>query len=164
VVDIDAAFEEYFRYVYLYMRKLTHDEALAEEITSEAFFKALAAIDRFKGDCDIRVWLCQIAKNCYFSHLKKAHKEGPIESIDDIRSDHLVPNPADMLIEKESVGEIHKILHRLNEPYKEVFMLRVFGELSFGQIGELFNKTANWACVTYHRARKMIQERLEDKR
>lgn len=66
--DIEAAFEEHFRYVYLYILKLSRDEALAEEITSESFLKALSSIDSFKGDCDIRVWLCQIAKNCYFTH------------------------------------------------------------------------------------------------
>lgn len=65
--DIEAAFEEHFRYVYLYILKLSRDEALAEEITSESFLKALSSIDSFKGDCDIRVWLCQIAKNCYFT-------------------------------------------------------------------------------------------------
>lgn len=70
--DIEAAFEEHFRYVYLYILKLSRDEALAEEITSESFLKALSSIDSFKGDCDIRVWLCQIAKNCYFTHRKSS--------------------------------------------------------------------------------------------
>ena len=73
--DIEAAFEEHFRYVYLYILKLSRDEALAEEITSESFLKALSSIDSFKGDCDIRVWLCQIAKNCYFTHRKKFQRE-----------------------------------------------------------------------------------------
>ena len=71
MIDIEAAFEEHFSYVYLYIRKLSHNEAIAEEITSETFFKALSAIDSFREDCDIRVWLCQIAKNCYFTHVKK---------------------------------------------------------------------------------------------
>lgn len=164
MIDIDATFEEYFRYVFLYIRKLSHNEPLAEEITSEAFFKGLLAIDRFKGDCDIRVWLCEIAKNCYYSHLKKTQKESPIKDVDNIASNHFQPDPIDVLIEKENVKEIHRILHELNEPYKEVFMLRTFGELSFKQIGELFEKTPNWACVTYHRARKMIQERMENKK
>ncbi|MBQ3120400.1 MAG: sigma-70 family RNA polymerase sigma factor, partial [Peptococcaceae bacterium] len=44
---------------------------------------------------------------------------------------------------------------------KEVFMWRVFAELSFKQIGQIFGKSENWACVTYHRARNKIKERLE---
>lgn len=52
--------------------------------------------------------------------------------------------------------EIYQALHRLRDPYKEVFSLRVFGELSFREIGGLFEKSEHWACVTYHRARQMI--------
>lgn len=161
MIEFDATFDEYFKYVFMYIRKLSRDESLAEEITSEAFFKALSAIDSFKGDCDIRVWLCRIAKNCYFSHLKKSKKEVPAENITEISVENiLVEDPAEQLIEREDVFAIHKALHRLNEPYKEVFMLRIFGELSFSQIGELFGKTANWACVTYHRAKKRICEEM----
>ena len=54
------------------------------------------------------------------------------------------------------------ILHGLDEPYKEVFQLRVFGELSFAQIGRIFGKSENWARVTYHRAKLKIQERMEE--
>lgn len=57
--------------------------------------------------------------------------------------------------------QIHRILHRMEEPYKEVFQLRVFGELSFQKIGRIFEKTETWARVTYHRARLKIQERME---
>ena len=64
--------------------------------------------------------------------------------------------------EREEARLIRKILHDISDPYKEVFMWRVFGELSFKDIGDLYGKTDNWACVTYHRARKMIQNRLEE--
>ena len=67
----------------------------------------------------------------------------------------------DSIITKESAFEIHKILHKLEEPYKEVFSLRTFGELSFKQIGELFEKTESWARVTYYRAKVKIKEELE---
>ena len=162
MIDIEAAFEEHFSYVYLYIRKLSHDEVLAEEITSEAFFKALSSIDSFKGDCDIRVWLCQIAKNCYYTHRKKHQREHPLESPDISVPNCSIPEPMEAMLVKETIVEIQRALHELGEPYKEVFMWRALGELSFKQIGVLFNKTENWACVTYHRARKMIQKGMED--
>lgn len=62
------------------------------------------------------------------------------------------------MISAETSMRIHEVLHSLEEPYKEVFSLRTFGELSFKQIGSLFQKSENWACVTYHRARKKIKE------
>jgi RNA polymerase sigma-70 factor (ECF subfamily) len=67
----------------------------------------------------------------------------------------------DALAEEDSAYQLHVLLHELEEPYKEVFQLRVFGELSFRKIGQLFGKTENWARVTYHRARIKLQERME---
>lgn len=110
----------------------------------------------------MRVWLCQIAKNTYYSYLKKNRKE---LSIDESGLQNIA-DPDDCIDvqigEQEEARLIRIILHDMSDPYKEVFMWRVFGELSFKEIGELYEKTDNWACVTYHRARKMIQNRLEE--
>lgn len=161
-----TAFEDiyrtYFHDVYLYIRRLSGDELLSEEIVSEVFFKAMQAVDTFRGDCDIRVWLCQIAKNCYYTHLKK---QGRVEYIADLP---LAEMPSEektveeTFIRRDEAARIRRALHQVPEPYKEVFMWRVFAELSFRQIGQIFGKTENWACVTYHRAKAMIQNRMED--
>lgn len=142
----------------MHIRRLSNDEHIAEEITSETFFKAMNSIDSFRGDCDIRVWLCQIAKNCYYSYLKKA---GRIDSIEDIEIAEQGVSLEERLSQQGQAVQIQKILHDIPDPYKEVFMWRVFAELSFKQIGQIFGKSENWACVTYHRARNKIKERLE---
>ena len=142
--------------------QLSGNEHIAEEITSETFFKAINSVDRFRGDCDMRVWLCQIAKNTYYSYLKKNRKE---LSIDESGLQNIADRDdcIDVQIgEQEEARLIRIILHDMSDPYKEVFMWRVFGELSFKEIADLYGKTDNWACVTYHRARKMIQSRLEE--
>ena len=159
MTELESLYRVYFQDVYLYILSLSKDEHIAEDITSEAFIKAIKSIDTFKGDCDIRVWLCQIAKNCYYSYLRKNKKiiytdEEP-EHISEI-------NIEQSIVSKEDSIKIHEILHKLKEPYKEVFSLRIFSELSFREIGYLFGKSENWACVTYHRARKKIQEEMED--
>lgn len=162
MTDFEKLYNTYFNDVYLYIRRLSGDEHMAEEITSETFFKAMHSIESFRGDCDVRVWLCQIAKNCYYTHIKKA---GKLQETD---RDALqkIPDPAPRLVEqmirKEEVQRIQTVLHDISEPYKEVFMWRVFAQLSFKQIGSIFGKNENWACVTYHRARKMIKQRWEE--
>lgn len=161
-MEFDQIYSTYFKPVYLYVMQLSGSEHIAEEITSETFFKAINSIDSFRGDCDMRVWLCQIAKNTYFSYLKKNKK---VLSIDESDLQNVVDPDAciDVQIgEQEEARLIRKILHDMSDPYKEVFMWRVFGELSFKEIADLYGKTDNWACVTYHRARKMIQNRLEE--
>ena len=157
-MEFEEIYTTYFSDVYMYIRRLSRDEHLAEEITSETFFKAMNSIESFRGDCDIRVWLCQIAKNCYFTYLKKAKR---IDSIEDIETAEQSENFEERFFQKDAAMQIQKVLHDIPDPYKEVFMWRVFAEMSFKQIGQIFHKSENWACVTYHRARKMIKERLE---
>lgn len=161
-MDFEKIYDTYFNDVYLYVRKLSGNNSIAEEITSETFFKALSSIEKFRGECDLRVWLCQIAKNSYFSYLKK---NGRTTSLDDAELQELVDPDAliaEEIAKREDIQQAQKAVHTLPEPYREVFMWRVFADLSFKQIGELFHKTDNWACVTYHRARKMIKSRLEE--
>ena len=151
--DYEQIYTLYFQDVYRYVCALSRDANLAEEITQETFFKALKSLDSFRGQCRLYVWLCQIAKHTYLSHLKK-RKEPESE-------EPLSNSVEEMMLEKESAFQIHQALHNLSEPYKEVFSLRVLGELSFRQIGLLFGKSENWARVTYHRARLKIKEELE---
>lgn len=162
VMDFEQIYNTYFKSVYHYIRKLSGDEHVAEEITSETFLKAMKSIGDFRGECDMRVWICQIAKNTYNSYLKKSKR---IASVDETEVQSIVdPNAfiEEQIGIQDETQQIRKILHTIPEPYKEIFMWRVFGELSFKEIGDLYNKTDNWACVTYHRARKMIQSRLEE--
>ena len=157
--DMDAVYRQHAQTVFKYLMSLTHDADLAEELTQETFFKALKKVDDFRGDCDLRVWLCQISKNTYYDYLKKNKKYAP-ESQDEKEESF----PSDLLqnfSDKETALQVHKVLHRLSEPYKEVFSLRVFGELSFGTISSLFGKSESWARVTYHRACKKIREELD---
>lgn len=157
--DFEQIYRDYFREVELYLRAICKDPLLAEELTEQVFFQALKTLKTFRGDCDIRTWLCAIGRNCYLSHLRKSRSA---EDIDQIQ----VPDPRktleDRLVDKTQALAIHRVLHDLPEPYKEVFSLRVFGQLSFGDIGGIFGRTANWACVTYHRARQKIQEQMEE--
>lgn len=157
-MEFEEIYATYFSDVYMYIRRLSRDEHIAEEITSETFFKAISSIESFRGECDIRVWLCQIAKNCYFTYLKKAKR---IDSIEDIEIAEQSETFEERFFQKDAAMQIQKVLHDIPDPYKEVFMWRVFAEMSFKQIGQIFHKSENWACVTYHRARKMIKERLE---
>ncbi len=157
MTDFQEIYDMYFRDVYRYALSLCRDEALAEEVTQETFFKALENMDRFDGRSKISVWLCSIARNTYFSLCRKEKRlsgEIPAESFPADAS------PEQLLLTREEAFAVHRILHGMEEPYKEVFSLRTFGELSFRQIAQLFGKTESWARVTYHRARLKIKEEL----
>ncbi len=154
--DFDQIYGEYFSEVYKFTLTLCKNPTLAEEITQETFFKALKHIDSFNGSCKISTWLCKIAKNTFYSHAKRQNKQTDFSVTLDLSDESLEERFAD----KETAYAIHEVLHKLKEPYKEVFWLRTFGDLSFAQIGTLFNKTESWARVTYYRAKTLIKEEL----
>ena len=160
-MNIEELYRTYFDIVYRYIRSVSRDGSLAEEVTQETFFKALKKADQFRGDCDVRVWLCQIAKNTLYDHLKKQKRQllgdEKLEEVESADGELL----EEKLAQRSQAMEIHKVLHGLSEPYKEVFSLRTFGELNFREIGMLFGKSENWARVTYYRARVKIREELE---
>ena len=155
--DFEKIYSQYFDIVFRYVLSLCKDETLAEEITQEAFFKALKKIDSFRVDCKINVWLCQIAKHTYYSisENKKKYVDYSYERIPDTKSIEQT------IFNKEMAMQIYKILHKLEEPYKEVFWMRTFLELSFKEIAYLFEKTESWARVTYYRAKLKIKEAIK---
>ena len=167
-MDIEKLYREYFTPVYRYTLSLVHDPDMAEEITQETFFRALKKINDYRGEASLKVWLCQIARNLSFDTLKRQSKTTALTKHDDDESnDYELPagsesDPEEQLLRKQTAMKIHRILHDLKEPYKEVFQLRTFGDLSFAEIGELFGKSESWARVTYYRSRMMIKEELDE--
>ena len=161
MTGFEQIYRDYFQPVYRYIRRLSGDELLAEEITSETFFKALKAAGKFRGEGEMQAWLFRIARNCYFTHRKKARRQEPARPETLVRLAGAEESPEEQLARREDAARVRRLADGLPEPYREVLQLRVFGELSYKQIGELFGKTENWARVTYHRARLKIQERME---
>ncbi len=156
--SFDEIYQSYFDPVYRYVLSLTRETHIAEEITQETFFKALRSLDRFRGDSSIKSWLCAIAKNIWISEQRKK-KAGPLEEASALPDPGM--GPEESIVRQDESMRIHRLLHRLDEPYREVFTLRTLGQLSFRDIGELFGKSENWACVVYHRARARIKKEME---
>lgn len=158
--DFQEVYELFLKDVYGYSLYLTGDPHLAEELTQETFFKALRNFSKFKGTCKVNVWLFQIAKNTYYSQIKYQKRFTDSSSLPETESasETLEEN----MIRQENLLTLHKLLHKLADPYKEVFHLRTFAELSFIQIGHLFGKSESWARVTYYRARQQLQQQIKE--
>lgn len=158
-MDFERIYRLYFKDVFLYLRAMSASTDTAEEITQETFVKALRSIDSFDGSKDIRAWLFTIARNTYYTYCRRqsryADEELP-ENEPDIQ-----PDFTERFADEESAFQIHQFLHGMDEPYKEVFSLRVFGELPFEKIGAIFGKSSGWARVTFYRAKKQIIEYME---
>ena len=152
--DFEALFGEYSPVVYRFLLAKCGNPELAEELTAETFYQAYLHISSFRGDCQPQTWLCQIARNALIKEQKRRGRHMPLtegERAEDRLFEHLA--------DREQAIRIHKHLRKLREPYREVFMLRVLGELSYKEIAAVCEKTESWAKVTYYRAKdKLIAE------
>jgi RNA polymerase sigma-70 factor (ECF subfamily) len=159
VDDFEEIYTRYFTDVYYYARRLTGNNDAAEELTAETFLKALKAIDHYDERGNLRVWLCQIAKHTWYNQWRHKKREVPLG--EDFAHASGSVNFPQALEDSDTALRLHALLHRMEEPYKEVFYLRVFCEQSHAQIAALFGKSESWARVTYHRAKAKLLQELE---
>ena len=153
--DLDQIYRQHAQTVYKFLLAQCRDEHLAEELTQETFYQALRSCDRFDGSCKVSTWLCQIAKHLWYRELerRRKHAEPLVEDIPAVD-----PTAEEQLQSRETVVELFRRAHDLSAEAREVFLLRLAGELSFREIGEIFGRSENWARVTYYRAKQKVTE------
>ena len=155
--SMDTIYRDYANTVYRYLMSLTRDSDLAEELTQETFYQAIRTIDRYDESCKITTWLCSIAKNTLLSYRRKHPVCETIEERDQTGS-----SAEDQALAKLGHIDLLKHLHALDEPYREVLYLRIFGELSFKEIGEVLGKNENWARVTFYRGKEKLGKEVKN--
>lgn len=154
--DIEKIYDEYSQQVYKYLFCLSRNDQLAEELTQETFYIATINLEKFRGECKVYVWLCQIAKHLYYKELKKHKKivQVPLETVNNqyISQENVVENETIHKI------DIYKKIDSLDERTREIMYLRIIGDLRFKQIGELLQISENLARVTFYRGKLKIKE------
>lgn len=156
MLSIEELYKEHSKTVYHYLLSLTHDPNVSEELTQETFYQAIKSIKRFDGSCKILTWLCAIAKNSLLSYRRK---HPIVDPLDDLSVDS--SSPESEAVAKIGHLELLRQLHLLDPLMREVMYLRLFGELSFHEIGDILEKTENWARVTYYRGKEKLKKELE---
>ena len=157
MTDLDEVYSKFSGTVTSYLLRLCGNQQLAEELTQETFYQAVRCIGRFDGKSSISTWLCSIARHLYYDYLRKQKPTVPVTDT--------IPSPEDFtdrIENRDQAMHAHRVLHALEEPFREVFTLRTFCDLSHSQIAELFGKSESWSRVTYFRARQMLQKAIRE--
>ena len=160
--SFEQIYLQYYKPVYAYLMTLCQNEELAAELTQETFFRAVRSAGQFREGSDLRAWLYTIARNVFLDQARRKRNT-------EIQLPRELPDTAgvtltEALEDREEALRLHCLLHGLGEPYKEVFHLRVFGELPFGDIARVFGRTESWARVTFYRAKQKIIAGLEEEK
>lgn len=156
--DMEEIYKQHSNTVYKYLFCLTHSEDTSEELTQETFAIAVKEINKFKGNCKISVWLCQIAKHLWYKKLKKEKREKHI-SFDELNIELVEEKTTEEIICKQEENlKLFKNMQKLDTVSREIIYLRMFGNLNFIEIGEILGKTPNWARVNFYRAKEKMKE------
>lgn len=155
--SMDEIYQTYARTVYKYLLLKTYNEDIAEELTQETFYQAIKSINRYDGSCKLSTWLCAIAKNQLLAYQRKHPVEESIDDNEDLPGTNV---EAEVFSQVRRV-ELIKKLHLCPEPFREILYLRIFGSLSFKEIGEIMGKTENWARVNFYRAKGRLKKEIE---
>lgn len=153
----EKLYEAYYMRVYSYVITHAKNQHLAEDITQETFYRALSTKSTFRGESNAMTWLCTIARNLFIDEMRRQSKSTTASPDTDTASNINIEREIE---DRDTTYRIHLALNKLEAPYRQVFELRIFGELSFREIGSIYKKTENWARVTYHRSKLKLQERM----
>lgn len=158
--SMEEIYRQYALPVYKFLCSITRSTSLAEELTQETFYQAVRSIERYNGECTLLVWLCQIARHRYYDHLKKEKRRGgPLP--EELPATAPRDDPQAALEARDGTVALLRAVHALEEPQREVVLLRSFGELSFREIGQIMDRSENWARVTFYRAKVKLREGMQ---
>ena len=155
--ETETMYMEYANTVKHFLISLCGNFDLAEDLTQETFYQAYKSAHRYNGNC-------KDCKALIFYYLKKEkHKTTVgIEHLESFEAVNNQRNLEDTYLIKEETKELLSALRQVKHPYGQVFWLRAYEEMSFKEIGEIFDKSENWARVNYFRAKTKIRKVIED--
>lgn len=157
-MDIEKIYRIYFDDLYRFLLYLCKNKEVAQDICSESFIRAMKNIETIE-DSKVKAYLFQIGKNTYYNYYKKNKRLLVTNKIEDF--DQELESFEKDLLYKENLSNLDMAIESLENPYKDVVKLRL-NDLSFKEIGEIYKKNQNWACVIYHRAKEKLKILMEE--
>ena len=155
--SMEQIYLEHAKTVYGFLLTRTGNPDLAEELTQETFYQAVKHVDRYEGKSSVSTWLCGIAKNLWYGYLKNQKNQTSLSEAEEIPVDSA---ETELFRGWENL-QVLRMIHRLEDPMREVIYLRLIGNLSFAQIGEIMERNENWARVTYYRGKEKVMKEAE---
>ncbi len=159
-MNMDEVYRKHADTVFRFLMTLCHEEETARELTQETFYQAIRSSGRYDGTCKVSTWLCQIAKHLWYREIEKRKKKGTLPLDEDVGQP--TEGVEREIVIREEKMELFRKVHLLDETSKEVVLLRITGEFSFREIGEIFGKQENWARVTFYRAKQKLVKGREE--
>ena len=156
---LEALYIKYHRELYLYAFSLCKEHYLAQDLTSETFFKAILSLD---DDVSyIKYWLFRVCKNLFIDHMRKDKEFINTEGLENILTTGTTP--LDKLVESEDKKYLYNEIMELPYSYREIIILYYYCGFNLNEITKIAGITASSAKTLLFRARKKLKDKLEGK-
>ena len=154
--NVEEIYKEYSKQVYNFLLFLSHDESLSEELMQETFYIAIKNINKFRGECKINVWLCQIAKRLFYKNIKKdkKYKKISFEEMEDLIED------VNIYEHTEEKSDLYNAIRKLDMMSQKIVLLRIVLDFSFKQIANILEKSETYVRVNFYRIKEKLKEDL----
>ncbi len=159
--DFEELYQFYQKDIYFFLLKLTgYKISLAEELTQETFYQAFFSLKNFRGECAIKSWLCQIAKNIYYRYLREVVKQRNLKIKVEVKQEEKAVS--DIVEEKQMIMHIRKVIEDLDEKNRSIVEYRLFSQMPYKEIGYLLGIKEATVKVLFSRAKVKIQMQLKE--
>ncbi len=157
-MEMDEIYQSYAKTVYKYLLSLSRDPDTAEELTAETFYQAYRSIHRYNGECKMVVWLCQIGKHLWYREIDRRSKYRSVclDDVSEAQDSQMTPDA--QVSDGQMKVNLYRQLHNLDESTREVMYLRLMGDLSYKEIGDILGKSENWSRVTFYRGKEKLRK------
>ncbi len=157
-----ALYTQYQPDIYRFLLRMTGgDAAAAEELTQETFYQAFLSFGRFRGECTVKTWLCQIAKNVYGKYIRREMRQrGSAEKQRGLPEEQV--SAAEAAEQREQIRHIREAMKTLAEPMRTVAEYRLCSGLNYAEIAQLTGVRAETAAVMCSRAKQKLRQILRE--
>lgn len=160
--QFEELYRDYWQDVSRFLFRLTgYQQDLAEELTQETFYQAMMSFHRYRGECQIKTWLCQIAKNIYFNMIRKERNRRRIQ-----HNESTIPSFSGSVIAEYETEELIRhavqVIAGLDDTMRDVLIYRIFSDLTYAQISALLQVNENTAKVLYMRGKTKLHNKLRE--
>lgn len=148
-------YTQYAKSIYRYLFSLIGEADTAEELTQETFYQALKGMDAYRGEASPQVWLCAIAKRLWFKELERRKRTGVLDG-DSLAGMAAADNPERACETRADRIALYQAMQKLDSDTREVIHLRLAGDFSFRDIGEILGHSEVWARVRFYRGKEAL--------
>ncbi|MGF7143242.1 RNA polymerase sigma-70 factor (ECF subfamily) [Anaerotaenia torta] len=157
--EFEQLYSDYNKDIYRFLLKISgYDFTLAEELTQETFYQAFISMAKFQGRCQIKTWLCQIAKNIYYQHLRKKKRE----HITVENENETITSLESKVENAELIQNALAIINSFDDRTRDVMLYRFYSDLPYSQISLLLGISEGSTKVVFFRGKALLQTKLRE--